>query len=78
MKAAEKVDFTLGKQEALVLFEMLADFRDQSCLDVRDSAQRLSLVRLHGALESVLVETFLPDYGSLIDEARSSLAAQAR
>jgi hypothetical protein len=73
----DTVILSVGRTEALVLFDMLAEFYGQSSLEVHDSSERLALVRLHGALEKTLVEPFRPDYGSVIAEARSSLAAQS-
>ena len=67
----------IGHDEALILFEMLADFYSQTTLEIKDSAERLALVRLHGALEQTLVGPFQPDYQILISSARTRLAAQA-
>jgi hypothetical protein len=72
----EGTNITIGRAEALVLFEMLADFYSQPSLAIGSSAERLALVRLHGALEKVLVEPFTPEYRALIEEARSSLTEQ--
>lgn len=47
----EAVTLKLGKDEALVLFELLTDCDDQRQLDISPAAERLALVRLHGALE---------------------------
>jgi hypothetical protein len=78
MSIAEDVTtLTLGRAEALVLFEMLADYHNQPCVEARTPADRFALVKLHGALEQALVEPFMPDYRSLVDEARSELATQA-
>jgi len=78
MSIAEDITtLTLGRAEALVLFEMLVDYHNQPCVEARTSADKFALARLHGALEKVLVEPFMPDYRSLIDEARSELATQA-
>ncbi len=68
---------TLQKSEALVLFALLADYESQPCLEARTTAEKIALVRLQGALENVLVEPFMPDYRSLVDEARSNLEIQA-
>ena len=66
----------LDKDEALVLFSLLADFYEQKCLEVPSAAERLALVRLHGALEKALVEPFQPDYLALLADAKTSLIAQ--
>jgi hypothetical protein len=72
----ETVTLTLGRAEALVLFEILADFYSQPVLEIPSPAERLALVRLHGVLETTLVEPFMPNYKELIEEARSRLIAQ--
>jgi hypothetical protein len=71
----EKVIVTIGKAEALILFQLLADFHSQPVLKFAN-ADRLALVRLHGALESTLVEPFSEDYADLLDKARNQLLEQ--
>jgi hypothetical protein len=66
----------LGRSESLVLFDLLADFDSQTQLDIPSSAERLALIRLHGALESAMVEPFQPDYQKLLASARAKLVAQ--
>lgn len=73
----EGTELTIGRAEALILFEMLADFYNQPSLVISGPAQRLALVRLHGALEKALVEPFMPGYRKLIEEAESLLTAQS-
>ena len=68
---------TIGRAEVLILFEMLTDFYNQPALEISGPAQRLALVRLHGTLEKALTEPFMPEYGKLIEEAESLLAAQS-
>ena len=70
------ITLRLGKDEALVLFELLADFYDQAELSIPSNAERLALVRLHGRLEATLEETFRPDYTTFIDAARERLKSQ--
>jgi hypothetical protein len=78
MSIAEDITtLTLGRAEALVLFELLADYHNQPCVEARTSADKFALLRLHAALEKALVEPFMPDYRALIDEARSELATLA-
>ena len=76
-QAKSKTTFTLERAEALVLFEMLADMEGQNCVPLRTPGEMLAMARLQGALERVLVETFMPEYRSLVEEARSELMAQA-
>jgi hypothetical protein len=71
------VTLMVGRAEALVLFEMLADFYSQPSLQIRGPAERLALIRLYGALEKTLVEPFMADYRALLEEARSILAVQS-
>jgi hypothetical protein len=78
MKSTEdKIDLRMGRDEALVLFEMLHEFYDQPVLTIGSSSERLALVRLHGMLEKVLVEPFMPNYETLIADARSRLGEHA-
>jgi len=74
--ARETITLVIGKSEALVLFDFLADFHHERSLDVSDNAERLALVRLHGALESTLVEQFSSDYREIISAARNDLTQQ--
>ena len=73
----EGLELAIGRAEALVLFEMLADFYSQPCLHIGNAAERLALIRLQAALEKALVEPFMPEYRALIEEARSRLLDQA-
>jgi hypothetical protein len=72
----ETVTLTIGKAEALILFELLFDFYSQSALEIKDDAERLALVRIHSALESKLVEPFSKDYREIISSARKDLLQQ--
>ena len=72
----ERTTLTIGRAEALVLFEMLVDFYSQPALVIDSPAERLALVRLQGALEKALVEPLMPDYREVIAKARSILTAQ--
>lgn len=74
--ARETITLVIGKSEALILFDFLAGFHHESSLQVNDNAVRLALVRLHGALESTLVEQFSPDYRKIISAARNDLTRQ--
>ena len=71
------ITLTLGRDEALVLFELLAGFSNQPALEVRNGAERLALARLHGTLEKTLVEPFMENYRMIIAEARSRLTGQS-
>ena len=70
------VNLHLGIDEALVLFEMLADFQSAPSLTVTTPAERLALIRLHGVLETTLVEPLRPDYRELLGAARVRLKEQ--
>ena len=70
------VTLTIGKADALILLELLADFHSQAELHVRDHAERLSLWQLQGALEKTLVEPFSKDYLDIINSARDRLIRQ--
>jgi hypothetical protein len=73
----EPINLTIGRSEALVLFELLADFHNQNAIETKGPAERLALARLHGALEKTLVEPFQSNYQEVIDQARAHLVDQA-
>ena len=73
----EAVTLTVGRAEAVVLFEMLADFYSQPALEIAGPAERLALIRLHGAFDKTPVDPYMPDYRALLEESRSELAAQS-
>jgi hypothetical protein len=69
------VQVTLGRDEAIVLFDLLCDFAvEDGTLQLADSIDRLSLVRLHGALEKTLVEPLDPQYDASLSAARARLS----
>jgi hypothetical protein len=74
----KKIIVRIGRDEALILFELLADFSSQSELTIGDEADRLALFRLHGALDSTLVEPLKQDYAQIIEESRKRLIAQSK
>jgi hypothetical protein len=68
----ETVRLIIGKSEALILFELLHDFHRQPTLEIKDGADRLALVRVHGALEST--RSFLSRPDSWVDSSPPRLA----
>lgn len=73
----ETVTLVIGKAEALILFELLFDLNMQPALIINDAAERLALGRLHGALETTLVEPFMEGYDEIISAARSDLIRES-
>lgn len=69
----EAVTLTIGKDEALILFELLVDFFNEPAIVVRDNADRFALSRLGGALERTLAEPFLESYLEIASSARKRL-----
>ena len=67
---------TIGKDEALVLFELLWGFRDQPALLIRDNAQRAALWDICATLEKALHEPFLEDYSRILEEAKQRLTSR--
>lgn len=70
---SDTITLTLGKAEALILFEFLGGFHTQPVLQITDNAERLALVRLHGALEKTLLEPFSEKYKDILNRARAEL-----
>ncbi len=69
----ELVTLSIGRAEALLLSEMLADFSAQPALEIPGRGERLAFTRLHGVREKNLVEPFMPNYRALVEEARLKL-----
>ena len=69
----ERVQLTIGKDEALILFELLTGFFDEPAVVVKDNADRMALSRLGGSLDKALVEPFLTDYKEIVESARKRL-----
>lgn len=74
MTDLQKINLTITKDEALVLFEFLSRFNQAEHSDIfDDQAEQKTLWILEGQLEKQLVEPFRPDYKDLINEARKNL-----
>lgn len=66
----------LNDDEALVLFDLLADYGDtgdERVLAVRHAAERNVLWALLGSLEKALVAPFQPDYPQQLQRARQRI-----
>ena len=77
MTVTDPVTITFTKAAALVLFDLLFDFKDEPALVIRNNAERGALWALCCYFEKTLAEPFLPEYGELLDKARKQVAAQA-
>ena len=74
MTDQQKINLTVTKDEALVLFEFLARFNQTDHTDIfEDQAEQKILWILEGQLEKQLVEPFKPDYKDIIKEARNKI-----
>jgi hypothetical protein len=69
----DSVHLELTGDEALVLFEFLARFDDDSSLTIQDQAEERALWNLHCLLQKQLVEVFHPEYKALLAAARDRL-----
>ena len=69
----DTISLELSRDEALVLFELIADYSMQPELKLADPSERIALNLLAGAFEKTLVEPFRPDYLELVKEARTRL-----
>ena len=65
-----KLRIELSQDEALVLFDFLSRFDADDDLRVEDRAEEVVLWRMLAVLEKSLVEPFMPEYRSLLLEAR--------
>jgi hypothetical protein len=67
------IDIQLSKDEALVLFEFLSRFDEIETLNIIDKGEEVALWRLHGHLETILVEPFQSTYMEDIKSTRERL-----
>ena len=68
-----KIDITLTRDEAIVLFEFLSRFSDNNELSIKHPAEVTVLWRLTGLFEKILSEPFRSDYLQLVAAARAAL-----
>ena len=76
MTVNDSVTITIDKAEALVLFDLLAGFRDAPSLPIRNDAERATLWVVAACLEKVLAEPFMADYGRILVEAQTQVVAK--
>lgn len=69
----DKVNITLDKDEALVLFEFLSRYSDTDKITFEDQAEQVALWNLQCLLESTLVEPFQKNYNQIIQKARDNI-----
>jgi len=70
------MSMTIGKAEAIVWFDLLADFHNQPHLSIRNGAERVALWMLEACLEKELVEPFRTEYHSILEESRRVVLAR--
>jgi hypothetical protein len=74
MTDQQKINLTVTKDEALVLFDFLARFNHSEHPNIfEDQSEQKTLWILEGQLEKQLVEPFRPDYKDIINEARNKI-----
>ena len=72
---SEQLSLTISRDEALVLFEMLARFAETSHFGLQHNAEFIALSRICRQLDQSLTEPFLPTYIELLQQARTNVAA---
>jgi len=73
MTAEESITITLTRDEALVLNDLLSDFRDEPAVTIAHPAQRRALWNLACLLDKALPDVFAPDYKLRVEAAKQSL-----
>ena len=74
LEMQDTVTLVLSSDEALIILDLLADFRDQTAIAVKDSGDRAALWSLVAVLEKELSEPILPGYESRLSEAKRRLS----
>jgi len=67
------MEFKISDDEALVLFELLSRFTEDSVLGIEDQAEMRVLWNLQAVLETAFAEPFLSNYKAMLVEARGRL-----
>lgn len=70
----EKIEVELSKDEALILFECLAQLDERDALPAKDQAEEKVFWTIQAQLESKLVEPFDPEYRVLVERAKARLS----
>ena len=68
-----KIHLELSPEEALVFFEWLSRFNQAEDANFADQAEQRVLWDIEARLESILVESFEPDYDEKLARARASV-----
>ena len=66
----DRLNISLTRSEALVLFDLLARYSESDRPDIEDQAEQRVLWDICCSLESGLTEPVHPDYRSLLQKAR--------
>jgi hypothetical protein len=67
------IEFAINKDEALVLYDLLAGHDDVDSPLTLDDAERKVLWKIEGQLEKLLVESLFPNYQQLVEEAKRNV-----
>ncbi len=71
--SAKTIPIKLSKDEALVLFEWLAEVDKLKIIPFKHPAEEKVFWKIEGILEKALVEPFDPEYKGHLDEARNRI-----
>jgi hypothetical protein len=63
----------LSTDEALVLFEFFARFRETNKFSLRNNSEYIAFSRIAGQLERTLIEPFQPNYKELLQQAENRI-----
>lgn len=72
---SDELILTIPHDDALVLFELFARFSESNQFALRHNSEFIALSRISALLDKSLVEPFLPNYDSLLEQARSRVSA---
>ncbi len=71
MSSAERIEIILSRDEALILFELLARLDELENKPMIDEAEQKVLWNLEAKLEPLLIEIVKPDYKELVAKAKA-------
>ena len=74
-QSENRINISLSKDEALVLFEFFARFEEPPYeFSLIDNAEFIAVSSISAQLDKILIEPFKPEFQSLLQQAKSRLA----
>jgi hypothetical protein len=71
-----KMEFALNHEEAIVLFDFLSRLEYDATLKIEHLAEEAVLSKIHGQMETKLVEPFQENWKQILNDARQKISLE--